>query len=184
MREIISDLFISLDGFASGINQPAFFGYDGPELRTWVRENLNRPQTIVMGRVTYEALAKFSALATDELSLRMTALPKIVFSSQLREPLAWRNTRLLRGALADQIRELREQGDDPLRCIGSIRLVQSLIRLGVLDRLRLMIFPLFLGGLGRESAFAEYPEKKLQLLSSRMLDSRLILVEYSLTDCR
>jgi hypothetical protein len=57
MRELTADLFISLDGFASGVDQPPYFGYFGPDLESWVREHLARPQLIIMGRVTYESLA-------------------------------------------------------------------------------------------------------------------------------
>src|SRR5580658_10202231 len=76
MRELTADLFISLDGFASGVNQAAYFGYFGPELGKWVRDHLNEPQIIIMGRVTYQALAGPSASANDEASLRMSSLPK------------------------------------------------------------------------------------------------------------
>jgi len=88
MREVISDLFISLDGFASGVDQPPYFGYFGPDLDSWVREHLAPPQLIILGRVTYEALAQFAPSATDEISVRMNALPKLVFSNSLADPLA------------------------------------------------------------------------------------------------
>ncbi|MGA9986441.1 MAG: hypothetical protein WBP69_01575 [Terriglobales bacterium] len=78
MRELTADLFISLDGFASGAHEAAYFGYFGPELGDWVRKNLDERQVILMGRVTYEILAQFSASATDEVSARMSALPKVV----------------------------------------------------------------------------------------------------------
>jgi hypothetical protein len=103
MRELTADLFISLDGFASGLNQAAYFGYFGQNLGDWVRDHLEQPQVIMMGRATYVALAHFSASATDELSVKMSSLPKLVFSSTLKEPLAWKNTRLLKSAVADEI---------------------------------------------------------------------------------
>jgi hypothetical protein len=43
MRELTADLFISLDGFASGVNEPAFFGYFGEDLGAWIKENLEKP---------------------------------------------------------------------------------------------------------------------------------------------
>ncbi len=101
MRELISDLFISLDGFASGVDQPPYFGYFGPDLDSWVREHLAPPQLIILGRVTYEALAQFAPSATDEISVRMNALPKLVFSNSLADPLAWKNTRLVKRPIAD-----------------------------------------------------------------------------------
>jgi dihydrofolate reductase len=178
MRELTADLFISLDGFASGVKQPAYFGYFGPNLGDWVREHLEQPQVILMGRATYVALAPFSASATDELSVRMRSLPKLVFSSTLKEPLAWKNTRLLRGDLTDEIKALKEQPGDPLRSIGSISLVKSMMQLGLVDRLRLMVFPLVLGSAGREPIFAGYSQRSLELVDTKVLDSRLIVLEY------
>ena len=96
MRELLSDLFVSLDGFASGADQPPYFGYFGPHLDGWVREHLAPPQLIILGRVTFEALAQFAPSATDEISVRMNALARLVFSRTLAEPLAWKNTRLLK----------------------------------------------------------------------------------------
>jgi dihydrofolate reductase len=108
----------------------------------------------------------------------MSALPKLVFSSTLKDPLAWKNTRLVKRAVADEIRALKQQPGDPLRSIGSISLVKSMIQLGLVDRLRLMVFPLILGSAGREPIFAGYPQASLELIDTKVLDSRLILLEY------
>jgi dihydrofolate reductase len=176
MAELIADLFVSLDGFAAGGDQ-AFFGYPGPELDSWVREAVDQPQLLVMGRVTYEALAQISASATDKASTRMTELQKAIVSNTLSEPLAWSNTRLVRGG-PDAVRALKQQSRDPLRSIGSLSLVRSLVGLGLVDRLRIMTFPLTLGEAGREPALAGYPRAALELVGTRVLDSRLVLLEY------
>lgn len=176
MRELTADLFISLDGFASGVNQPAYFGYYGQNLGDWVHDQLKQPQVIVMGRATYMALAEFSASATDDLSVKMTTLPKLVFSSTLKEPFAWKNTRVVKST--DEIQTLKQQPGDPLRSIGSISLVKSMMQRGLVDRLRLMVFPLILGSAGREPIFAGYPHGSLELIDTKVLDSRLILLEY------
>jgi dihydrofolate reductase len=178
MRELTADLFVSLDGFASGVDQPPYFGYFGTDLWSWVRKQLDEPHVIIMGRVTYQALAQFSASASDEVSTKMSALPKVVFSSTLKEPLAWKHTRVLNGAVADEIKTLKQQHGDPLRSIGSIRLVKSMVELGVVDRLRLMVFPLILGHAGREPIFANYPLERLELINTKILDSRVFLLEY------
>ena len=177
MRELTADLFVSLDGFASGVDQPAYFGYFGSDLRNWIRQHLDRPHVIIMGRVTYEALARFSASASDEISAKMTTLPKVVCSSTLQEPLAWKNTHLVR-SVADDVKALKRQGGDPLRSIGSISLVKSLMKLGLIDCLRLMVFPVILGQTGKEPIYADYPRIPLELMSTKVLDSRLILLEY------
>ncbi len=178
MRELIADLFVSADGFAAGVNSGPYFGYSGPDLEAWVHTGLDQPHTVVMGRVTYEAMAGISAGATDDVSTRMNELPKIAVSNTLREPLTWSNTRLLTGDLADGIRALKEQPGNPLRSIGSITLVRNMIRLGLVDRLRLMVFPLILGVDGREPFHANYPATGLELLSTQLLDLRIVLLEY------
>jgi dihydrofolate reductase len=154
VRELTADLFISLDGFASGANEPPFFGYFGDDLGAWIKENLSKPQTIIMGRVTYAALAQFAISSTDEWNVRMTTLPKIVFSSTLHEPLAWKNTRLVKTPVEQELARLKHQDGNPLRSIGSISLVKSMIRFKLVDLLRLMIFPVVLGTAGRESIYA------------------------------
>ena len=133
-----------------------------------------------MGRVTYEALAQFSSSATDDVSVRMTKLPKVVFSRTLKEPLGWKNSRLVKAAAEDEIRALKQQPGDPLRSIGSISLVKSMMQVGLVDRLRLIVFPVILGAAGREPIFAGYPRTGLELIDTKVLDSRLIVLEYRL----
>ena len=176
--ELTADLFVSLDGFAGAENAGPFFGYSGPDLDRWVRETQNQPQLIVMGRVTYQALAEISAAATDPVSNRMNELPKVVFSSTLAEPLAWANTRLIRGGLAEGIQALKKESAVPLRTIGSLSLVRSLLRLGLVDLLRVTVFPLTLGAAGREPAYAGYPRASLELTGTRVLDGRIVMLDY------
>lgn len=178
MRELIADLFVSLDGFASGVKEQPFFGYSGPGLGKWITKELARPQVLVMGRMTYEAMAKFTPSGTDEMSVRMTELPKLVFSSRLKEPLSWENTRVVKADLADEIRTLKKRAGDPLRSMGSVSLVKSMMELGVIDRLRLMVFPLILGSNGREPIYAGYERMGLELIESKQIDSRIVLLEY------
>jgi dihydrofolate reductase len=130
-----------------------------------------------MGRVTYEVLSGFAS-AADEASARTNDLPKVVYSNTLQEPLAWNNTSLLRGDLAEAIGALKRQPGDPLRSMGSLTLVRSMMELGLVDRLRLMVFPLILGSAGREPILAGYPKADLQLAGTKVLDSRLVLLEY------
>jgi len=178
MAELTADLFVSLDGFAAGVDAGPFFGYSGPELASWVSDALARPHLVVMGRVTYEALAAISSPATDEVSARMSELPKVVVSNTLLEPLAWANTRLIRGDLSEGIGALKRQSPVPLRSIGSLTLVGAMMRLGLVDRLRIMVFPLILGDAGREPALAGHQRAGLELAGTRVLDSRLVMLEY------
>ena len=179
MRDLVADLFVSLDGFASGADEAPFFGYFGEGLGAWIERELAEPQILIMGRVTYEALAEFAPKAEDPISVRMTELPKVVFSSGLQEPLMWKNARLSRAPAADEIRALKSQQGERLRSIGSIRLVKSLMELGLVDRLRLMVFPVVLGGEGREPVFATFARMPLKLVATRTIDARVVLLEYA-----
>ncbi len=178
MREIIAELFVSLDNYAKGSESPAYFGFDGPGLQNWINAKASRPCVQLMGRRTWEMFAPMVAGASDEASQRMTDLPKVVVSSTLSDLSAWPNSTLLSGDLAADIAELRHDGDDPVRTIGSVSLVQSLLRLDLIDRLRLVVFPVVLGDTGREPLFASLPDLHLDLLSCDVLDDRLLALDY------
>jgi dihydrofolate reductase len=176
VRELIADLFVSLDGFAGAEGVGAFFGYPGPELDRWVAEHLDEPQIVLTGRVTYETLAGMAA--ADDPS-GMTGLQKVVFSNTLREPLAWANTRLVRGDAADAVQQMKQEDGPLLRTIGSLTLMKALTHRGLVDRLRLMVFPLVLGAAGREPAFEGYAAFRLGLANLQVIDSRLLALEYT-----
>jgi dihydrofolate reductase len=177
MRELTADLFLSLDGCAGAKGYGAYFGYDGPELEAWVRHNFDPGYEILMGRVTYQALAAHSS-ADDEVSSLMRAAPKAVLSNTLHEPLTWANTRLLEGDAGTTIAAMKRETGAPIRTIGSLDLVRSLLRLDLVDRLRLLVFPLILGDTGLEPFFRELPATRLRLLDTAVLDGRLLLQEY------
>jgi dihydrofolate reductase len=175
MRSLTADLFLTVDGFARGENSPAFFGYAGPDLASWIDEQTSTPHVIVMGANTYRLLAPMGGASSDD---PMTAQQKIVFSRSLQPPLEWANTTLIPDDVAEAMPALKHEDGDPLRVIGSISLVHSLLRLGLVDRLRLMVFPQLLGESGREPAFAGLPDLNLRLDSTKILDGRLLLIEY------
>jgi dihydrofolate reductase len=178
MSELIADLFISLDGFAYGEDFGPYFGYGGPDLDRWIDDHLTKPQEIVLGRRTYEVLAPIAAAANDPMQRRLTETPKLVVSSTLEEPLDWDNTRLLRGDATETLARARRESTVPLRVIGSISVVKSLIHAGILDRLRLTVFPLMVGLRGGDPLFTDLPTRHLTLESTEVLDGRLVSVEY------
>jgi dihydrofolate reductase len=132
-----------------------------------VDAELARPQVLVMGRVTSEVLGRIG------LSPRMLELPKLVVSRTLEQPPTWPNARLVRDAAA-----LRDEPAPLLRTIGSLTLVQSLFELGLVDRFRLLVFPLTLGDAGREPVFERFPPTRFSGVTSRVLDGRLVELEY------
>ena len=175
MRELTVDLFCTVDGWASGRNSAAYFGYAGPDLQAWIDEQLARPHVILMGSNTYRALAEITAGGGDP---RMDELPKVVFSRSLEPPLTWANTTLVREDVAVAVPAMRNEPGDPLRVIGSLSLVRSLFRLGQVDRLRLMMFPQVLGESGQERILQDLPDINLRLIFTKVLDRRLVLLDY------
>jgi dihydrofolate reductase len=179
MRQLTADLFCTVDGFAAGTRSKAYFGYGGPGLDAWVDAELAQPQLILMGANTYRMLAGFAA-SGDAQPGRMDELPKAVFSGTLEGPLTWANTTLIRDELATAVQALKRQAGDPLRVIGSLSLVRSLLRLGEVDRLRILLFPQLLGETGAEPAFGGLGlDVDLQLAATQVLDERLVLLEYA-----
>ena len=179
MGQLTADLFITLDGYASGEGAPAYFGYPGPELERWVDEHLAMPQVLLMGRVTYEALSAIAQNHPVEGPDRMRELPKVVFSRTLREPLAWDNSRVVKADdLVEEVRRLKAESGAPLRTIGSLSVVKGLLEARMVDRLRLTVFPLILGSTGREPVFAGLPDIHLELVDTEVLDARLVTLEY------
>ena len=176
-QPLIVDVFLSVDGWARGETSPGYFGYFGPDLEKWINTELDRPQLVVLGRRTYEALAGLPAEARDDSWHRMTELSKVVFSAKLATA-SWPNTRVCRDDLVTEICRLKGAGDVPLRTMGSLSVARQLVDAGLVDRLRLMTFPLLAGTSGREALFADVPPADLELTDHQVLDGRILLVEY------
>jgi dihydrofolate reductase len=181
MGEVIADLFVSLDGSAAADGVGPYFGYGGPELDQWVASELERPQTILLGRVTYEALARIAVGAADPVP-RLTATPKLVVSSTLTEPLQWPNTQLLAGDAVEAVPAIKRDSELPIRTMGSLSMVRSLADAGLVDRLRLMVFPLTCGSAGSERWCDEGDVHRWTLDDTRVLDERIVLLQYRRAD--
>lgn len=167
------DIFVSVDGWAGSDGLPGYFGYFGPELDEWITTELNKPQIVIMGRRTYAAMA-----AHAESWGPMDKLEKIVFSRTLTEVSSPPNTRICANDLVEEIRRMKAEGDTPLRTMGSISVARQLLDAGLVDRLRLMVFPLIAGPSGREPFFADMVSADLALVEHRALDDRVLILDY------
>jgi dihydrofolate reductase len=106
-------------------------------------------------------------------------LPKIVFSKTLKPPLTWANTTVVDEPVETAVPALKAKADGlPMRTIGSPSLVRSLFRLGLVDRLRVMVFPMIHGASGEGPVFAELPDVDLSLNAASVIDDRLVLLDY------
>src|SRR3954462_11154270 len=139
--ELTVDMFVSVDGWAGSDGLPGYFGYSGPELEEWIDVEGAAPQVQLMGRRTYAMLAGLPAEAQDDGWRRMAETEPVVFSRSLHET-SWPNTRICAGDVVHEITTLKAERDVPLRTVGSLSLARQLMAAGLVDRLRLMVFPL------------------------------------------
>src|SRR6185312_12600771 len=116
MAMVLADVFISVDGAARGARSPAYFGYDGPDLQRWIRDEQARPQRLVLGRVTYEILSGLPEEARDDGWRSMQATPSLVFSRTL-ESVDWPNATVVRNDLTAAVRTLKDDGGPDLRTV-------------------------------------------------------------------
>lgn len=179
MQSLMVDFIISLDGYAAGEGWPGFWGMEGPEFLAQIGDPSEKEHTTLMGATTYRLMSGFAAEMPDETGMaELTAMPKVVFSSTLQSPLSWANTELVSGDAVEAVREMKEHSPRPLRTIGSLSLSRSLLAAGVVDRFRVVVFPVITGITGRERIFDGYPDLALNLVESRTFDGQLQLLEY------
>lgn len=110
----------------------------------------------------------------------MTRLPVTVFSRTLTG-VDWPGATIESRDLLASVRALKQDSDVPLRAMDSLSVVKQLLNAGLVDRLRLMIFPLLVGPGGRQAMFDGADEAELELVDQRVLDGRILLVEYAPT---
>ena len=177
MPELMVDFITSLDGYGAAEGWPGWWGLEGPEYLAWLGDQPEADYTLLMGANTYRLM---SGLATDGEpgTDALAGLSKIVFSSTLTEPLSWANTRLVGGDPVQAVRALKEQGAEPLRTLGSLTLCRSLLAAGLVDRFRVVVFPVITGSTGRDRIYDGYPDVALDMVGSRVFDGRLQLLEY------
>jgi dihydrofolate reductase len=179
-RPVTVDVFVSVDGWAGSDNLPGYFGYFGPELGRWITDQLDDPHLILMGRRTYELLAGLPAEVVDDNTRRLFAGQLVVFSRTLTS-LDSATAELCRGDAVERVRELKSTATRPMRTMGSLSIARQLLTARLVDRLRLLTFPLLAGPAGREPFFAELPCADLELAGHRVLDGRIVLTEWAPT---
>ncbi len=174
--QLYVDLFVSVDGFAGGESLPAYFGYAGPGLLGWIAAEKAVDERVLLGRRTYDA---FNALPEEVWRADRENLmrrPKVVFSRTLTET-GWPNARVS-ADLVGEVGRLKADGGSRLRTWGSMSLAAQLLAHGLVDRLRIMRFPLVAGKAGRQPAFPVAGSADLELVGQDVLDGRIVLDEY------
>jgi dihydrofolate reductase len=158
MGKLIVTEFMTLDGVAQAPGEPeedvdggfAHGGWQAPvadeESGEVIFEQASSMDALLLGRKTYGIFADFWPNAPQEIPFTplLNDVPKYVVSRTLADPLAWQGSTLLAGDLADSVVALKERHDE-VHVIGSLDLLQSLLRLDLVDRMNLWLYPLVLG---------------------------------------
>jgi dihydrofolate reductase len=185
MRRIVVTEFISLDGVvedpggAEGYKHGGWtFKFNGPEGMKYKLEETLAHDALLLGRVTYEGFAAAWPGRTDEAGFadKMNSMKKYVVSSTLSDP-SWENSEVLGPDLKAEVERITGQDGGDILVAGSVRLAQSLLALGLVDELRLMMFPVVLGSGKRLFADSDDPIA-LRLASAQRVDSGTVILTY------
>lgn len=177
MSELLVDFITSLDGYAAAEGWPGWWGLEGPEYLEWLGTQPEGAYTILMGATTYRLMSEHAAQG-EEGTDALADMPKIVFSRSLTETPSWANTQVVKRDAVDAVREMKENGANSMRNIGSLAMCRSLLKAGLVDRFRVVLFPVITGETGKERIYDGYPDVGLEMISSRTLDGRIQVLEY------
>jgi dihydrofolate reductase len=184
MAELVVDFITSFDGYASGEGWPGWWGLQGPEYLAWLEGRPDRDYTLLMGTNTYRLMYGFASASDSDFGeeerksiAELARTPKVVFSSTLEAPLLWANAELVRGDAAEKVAAMKRDGIN-MSTIGSLRLCRSLLEAGLVDRYRVVLFPVITGKTGSERIYDGYPDVALDMVASRTFDGRIQLLEY------
>ena len=131
---------------------------------------------LLFGRRSYEWFAARWPSRSGELADRLNTMPKYVVSSTLRDP-DWNNSTVLEGDAIDEVSKLKEELDGEIVVPASFRLVRALMEHGLVDELRLKIFPVVLGD--GERLFGETSDKKrMRLVDTRTIEGGIAFLTY------
>jgi dihydrofolate reductase len=178
MRKVVAVELVSLDGVVESPEEWAP-PYSNHEMEEANAAGMAHSDALLLGRVTYEALAAFwpNQPGGTPMVDYINSVPKHVLSTSLEEPLEWQNSTLIKGNGGEEIAELKRQPGKDITILGSATLVRSLLRDGLLDELRLMVHPIVLGR-GKRLFDEGGGQKALDLMDSRTFDMGVVYLTY------
>jgi dihydrofolate reductase len=158
MGKLIVTEFVTLDGVAQAPGGPDEdrddgFGHGGWQAPFWddsagavIFDEAKSMDALLLGRRTYDIFASYWPTGPQDSPFTglLNRVPKYVASRTLTDPLEWEGSTVLAEPIADSVASLKDRHDE-LQVIGSIDLVQSLLRAGLVDQLHLWQYPLVLG---------------------------------------
>jgi dihydrofolate reductase len=150
MRRLVVFNHVSLDGYFVDAHADMSWAHaSDPEWNAFVEENATGGGELLFGRVTYDLMASYwpTPLARQNDPLvaeRMNALPKVVFSRTM-DKATWQNTRLVRGDIAAEVRQMKDEPGPDMVIFGSGRIVSQLAQAGLIDEYQIVVNPIVLG---------------------------------------
>jgi dihydrofolate reductase len=183
MGKLVITEFITLDGVMEDPGGGESFdrggwafrfdrGADGDRFKF---DELMAADVQLLGRRTYEGFAQaWPKMMDNEFGKKMNDMPKVVVSTTLTDP-EWNNTTVISGNLPDEVAALKKRYDGDVLLAGSAQLAQSLLELGLVDELRLMVFPVVLGA-GKKLFPESGPEGSFTVADARQAGDCSILV--------
>jgi dihydrofolate reductase len=186
MGKIVISTNVSLDGVvqdpdgAEGSRLGGWFGeFGGKDLEEWAKVLLEEAlgaEALLLGRRSDEWFGTRWSSRPGAWADRLNSLPKYVVSSTLEEP-KWSNSTVLRGDVVKEVSKLKQEIDGEIITYASYQLGRTLIEHGLVDELRLVVFPVVLGA--GEHLFGETSDKTpLRLVRTRTIGEGLPLLTY------
>ena len=174
MRKVVVTEFRSLDGVRK---DPAWtFPYWNDEIAEFKGEESSASDALLLGRVTYQGFAAAWPQSADEGAEYFNSVRKYVVSKSLEEPLEWNNSTLIKENVVEEIADLKQRDGKDITVHGSATLVQTLMQHDLVDRYRLLVYPVVVGE-GKRLFEGDIPAT-LKLLESRSFSSGVVALVY------
>lgn len=172
MRNLIVTEFLSLDGVME--NPGWTFPYWNDEISQFKSEE-DAADALLLGRVTYEGFAVAWPQSKDEGAPYFNSVRKYVVSTTL-DKAEWNNSRIIKGNVVEEISNLKQQDGQDIIVHGSAALVQTLMQHDLVDRYRLLVYPVIVGKGKR--LFDEGSAATLKLVQAKALSGGVTALVY------
>lgn len=142
IRTLFATFYMTLDGVVEDPSWSAPFWND--EIEAFKQEETDRSDALLLGRVTYEQFAQAWPTSPDPGAEFFNSVRKYVVSTTRTEDI-WENATFIGDDVRRRILDLKKDGGGDLAVHGSISLTKWLLEEGLIDELRLLVFPVVQG---------------------------------------
>jgi dihydrofolate reductase len=185
-RTVVYSMQVSLDGYMEGPDRTLDWSAPDEEVHRFHNDEARKTGANLYGRRLYELMSAYWPTAGDDpaappyvvdFARIWNATPRVVFSQSLER--VDEGSRLVRGDAAQEVARLKEQPGGEL-AVGGAALGGSLLRAGLVDEVRLFVYPIVLGA---GTPFFPPLEHRLglELVDTRRFDSGVVYLGYRAT---